>query len=289
LHMAIQSRKASPEKTLQTVELLLAAGADLNKTDNYGNLPIDLLVADPNTSPALLECLQPSKPPIFEAFNEGSLTKVEELLAADKELVSTRYRGHTTLQLCLSSLLSAVEESSALEKANNLLTILKALLHAGSDPNVSNPEGTDEEDLPPLHRTCCALRELYRQQQEETDTVHLLEETVQTLLKAGATVPTVTTHLLHDAARRNETNMARFLIETMHVDPNTAGRQGMTPLQFAARSGRMGVLEYLLLEVPNIDVHARDDRGQTALDAAKANQHKEAAAALEDYSYYIAM
>jgi ankyrin repeat protein len=74
--------------------------------------------------------------------------------------------------------------------------------------------------------------------------------------------------------------MARFLVETLHVDPNGKGRQGMTPLQFAARSGRMEILQYLL-SLSSIDVQITDDRGQTALDAAQVNHHEAAVAALE--------
>jgi ankyrin repeat protein len=52
--------------------------------------------------------------------------------------------------------------------------------------------------------------------------------------------------------------------------------------QFAARSGQMQTLNYLL-SLPTLDATLTDDRGQTALDAARVNDKKEALQALEAY------
>jgi len=82
--------------------------------------------------------------------------------------------------------------------------------------------------------------------------------------------------LLHQAARRGQADMVVFLIERMGIDPNYRNRQGMTPLQFAARSGQVAIIQYLLsLDAERIfgpiDISATDDLGQTALDAARVN------------------
>jgi hypothetical protein len=300
LHMVVQSRKASAEKTLAVVDALIQAGADVNLADNYGNLPGHHATSnpDPDLAKALVQRLQPVASPLFQAITDCNLSAVEQLLSTndDTSLVSTKYCGHTTLQVCVSDILTMVTESlssspededsasqSALEtstRTSQLLAIVKTLLAAGSDPNAGSVGSEDEKDEPPLHRVCCALREAYKQGDQGLVVVDLLQELAGLLLGAGATVETATTQLLHEAARRNETAMARFLVETLHMNPNGKGRQGMTALQFAARSGRMEILHYFL-SLSSIDVQATDDRGQTALDAARVNGHEGAVATLE--------
>jgi len=67
--------------------------------------------------------------------------------------------------------------------------------------------------------------------------------------------------------------MIRFMVETLQVDPNTKGRQGFTALHFAARSGRLEVLEYLIGR--GAEVNGDDDRGKSAMDYAVANNRGE--------------
>jgi ankyrin repeat protein len=295
LHMVPQFRKATIEKRLQVLDLLLQAGADVTRTDSYGHTPVyyaSSADSDPDAA-QLVQLLQPEKSPLFDAVTAHDLESVQQLLfETDTALVSVKFGGHTPLQACISCLLSAAEttddEKDVLRETARLqLLILKALLAAGSDTNVGSEGADEQEDLPPLHRICCALRNSYKEQKVETQPVSfslLLQETVVVLVDAGASLPGITVQLLHDAARRNETRMARFLVETMKVDPNSRGRQDMTPLQFAARSGRVQVLEYLL-SLPQIDVSAADSRGQTALDAAKINQHVPVVRALEAHMH----
>jgi ankyrin repeat protein len=306
LHMVVQSSKASADKTLAVTDALIQAGADLNLADNYGNLPAHHATSNPDSdlSKALVQRLQPVASPLFQALADCNLTAVNQLLLNnhDGSLVASKYCGHTPLQVCVSDLLTMVTKacssssleqedsaSSALEttnlKTSQLLAILKTLLAAGSDPNAGSIGSDDEEDEPSLHRVCCALRQAYKQgdQGQGLAVIDLLQEAAGLLLGAGAKVETATTQLLHEAARRNETNLARFLVETLHIDPNGPGRQGMTPLQFAARSGRMEILNYFL-SLSSMDVQATDDRGQTALDAARVNHHEDAVAALEAHN-----
>jgi hypothetical protein len=299
LHMVVMSRKASAEKTLAVVDTLIQAGADVNLADNYGSLPGHHATSNPDAdlAKALVQRLQPVTPPLFQAVADRNLSAVEELLAGSNgaSLVATKYSGRTPLQVCVSDLLiessslSKEEDvASALESTRDsqtLLAIIKVLLAAGSDANAGSVGAEEEEDEPPLHRVCCSLREAYKLKGDKgqglvVDVVEVLQEAAGLLLEVGAKVETATAQLLHEAARRNETAMARFLVETLHVDPNGKGRQGMTPLQFAARSGRMEILHYFL-SLSSIDVQITDDRGQTALDAAQVNHHEAAVAALE--------
>jgi hypothetical protein len=65
---------------------------------------------------------------------------------------------------------------------------------------------------------------------------------VDLLIQYGSNIPMDTILLLHQAARLNECSFATFLLDKLHIDPNTKGRQGMTPLHFAARSGKLEML-----------------------------------------------
>jgi hypothetical protein len=42
-------------------------------------------------------------------------------------------------------------------------------------------------------------------------------------------------------------------------------------------------MQQYLLDLPTIDMHAKDDRGQSALDAARVNQKMDAVRLLEAY------
>ena len=109
-------------------------------------------------------------------------------------------------------------------------------------------------------------------------------------------------------ARRNYFQLAIFWWDQLNISPiGVVNRQGMTPLQFATRSGHFRLVKYLLLHprcsssVKNGDnddddkknrnkkislydwVQHQDQRGQTALMAAIANQHKEIVQLLQDF------
>jgi ankyrin repeat protein len=107
-------------------------------------------------------------------------------------------------------------------------------------------------------------------------------------------------------ARRNYLQLAIFWWDQLNISPiGVVNRQGMTPLQFATRSGHFRLVRYFLLHprcsssVNNRDddkndknnknislydwVQHQDQRGQTALMAAIANQHKEIVQLLEDF------
>jgi ankyrin repeat protein len=107
-------------------------------------------------------------------------------------------------------------------------------------------------------------------------------------------------------ARRNYFQLAMFWWDQLNISPiGVVNRQGMTPLQFATRSGHFRLVKYFLLHprcsssVNNDDdndndkknrkispydwVQHQDQRGQTALMAAIANQHKEIVQLLQDF------
>ena len=82
--------------------------------------------------------------------------------------------------------------------------------------------------------------------------------------------------------------MATFLVETVGIDPNTIGRQGLTPLHFASRSGQVDIVQWLLAYEPRagvsgskVDPSLKDDRGKTAIEAARVNNRAAVVSLLE--------
>merc|ERR1712176_546208 len=118
---------------------------------------------------------------------------------------------------------------------------MELFLQAGADPNKKRTREGDPQALalepptyPPMHQICCALREAYRSKSSD---VAVFESALKILLSKGAVVSTEH-KLLHDVSRRNELQMAKVLVEQLKIDPNMPGKQDMTPLHFAARTGK---------------------------------------------------
>jgi hypothetical protein len=111
-------------------------------------------------------------------------------------------------------------------------------LSAGGEPSPAE----SLEDSPPIPRLMEELRIAYKQldsSASSTDASHWVEPVARALegtillLVETLQVPVTQecTDFLHQACRRNELRMAQFVVERLKVDPNTRGRQGMSPLQ----------------------------------------------------------
>lgn len=267
LHMVAQSQKAGFEARLKVVDVLLEAGAAADQADNYGSLPVHAfqLTGKGDITEAALDDqtrrfvakLQPRRPDIHVAIVERDLSKLEQVLANDSSIANstiTASQGLTPVSLTVDELLGIVSADKAKEQeVDTLLDILKALLTNGADANGGVDESAiaaavvtgGEANEPPLHKVVCMLREYYKKAERDesaSSAIRTLNTVVDILVGAGATISSDTSLLLHQAARFNELAFARFLIDGLHVDPNTKGRQGMTPLQFAARSGQVEML-----------------------------------------------
>jgi len=129
----------------------------------------------------------------------------------------------------------------------------------------------------PLHTICTELHSINASSStppSSKPSLRLcLETTAVTLKRYGATVSKATCLYMHDAARRGYLDTVRFWIETLLVDIDAKGRQGMTALHFGARSGRVDIVRYLLSK--GAGKGCVDDRGKTALDAATVNGKEE--------------
>jgi ankyrin repeat protein len=173
-------------------------------------------------------------------------------------------------------------------------------------PGVANAIGTKEvKDL--FHELCKMLSNIYARTNNdmdmETDDTNndqqikkYLEEIIIALLSNGGSsikISPSTTSILHDAARRGYIQTIRFWTEVLKVDINLKGRQGLTPLHFAARSGRVDVVKYILSLADGgggdgvtclVDVSILDARGKTALDAAIVNDKEEVVKLLQEFN-----
>ena len=96
-------------------------------------------------------------------------------------------------------------------------------------------------------------------------------------------------------ARRDYFDLAQLWWDRFKISPvGVFNRQGMTALQFAARSGHLRMVNWLITH-PSLSndrttllqwVKSQDNRGHTALAAAKANQHEQVVELLHDYTNF---
>jgi ankyrin repeat protein len=270
LHCAIQSSKA-PEKRVQVIQLLLEKGkADVSLGDSSGAIPLEYCSEDDDE---LMQLLQPVAPPIVTAIQDKQVEQVESILREDPAAAESRYLSQTPLLLVVDQLLETNDVTH--------IQIMEILLKHGADPHTSSmSHAAAEESHPPLYLICTALRDAHRSSNHEV--IATLTAAARILFEYGARPTTESTQfLLHDAARRGYIPFLDFLVTTLNMDINTPGRQGMTPLHFAARSGQTKMVQHLLQTYPDLNRTAKDDRNQTPLDAAKANDKNDIVVLLE--------
>jgi ankyrin repeat protein len=255
LHMVAQSNKASIEARIQVVDVLIGAGARPDQMDKYGSLPAQLLELssegkelDGDTT-HLLAKLRPQQPKIHKSIIDGNLSTLENLLLDESLNVNLTFQGQTPLSLVITIFLEKITDETASPNLTSemVLPMIKVLITKGADPNCYLLQTTDvsEDKEPVLHKLLNTLRDFYRMTNDsdgEQYTISILNQIIELLLKAEVNISNDTKLLLHQAARFNECTFATFMMNILHVDPNTKGRQGMTPLHFAARSGKVEML-----------------------------------------------
>jgi ankyrin repeat protein len=228
-----------------------------------------------------MKLLQVKVPPVFVAIQNENVQELERILKEDASVVQSRHDSLTPLLYVVDML---VKDSG--DRHDVCYEMMRLLLqHGKADPNVTptaNRNGHLNVQQDPgdtaLHRICVALKEdLYQGNNGD-----FKKSAALLLYEYNAIVPPATEQLLHDAARRNQLEFCHFLIKDLKISPNVKGRQGMTPLQFAARSGKTEMVVFFLSQ-EGIDVDIQDDRGQTALDAARVNDKEDIVVLLERY------
>lgn len=107
------------------------------------------------------------------------------------------------------------------------------------------------------------------------------ELTLASILVSHGGKLTTNSHVLHDAARRGNMDVMNFLLQQQIIDINAPGRQGLSPLHFASRSGKLEAAHALLNTGAN--PNALDRMGKTPLDLAIINNKSEVIDLLKEY------
>ena len=280
LIMTLQSRKTDVAGKLAVIELLLAHGADAAQPDAYQQVPLDYLpAADVPAGHVLWELVAPQAPAVFQAIDAGDLSNVQTLVQADPSVASTAHRSETPVPHAVAQMVTLLDPSSTADttQITTLAQIVECLLAAGATVTVPTPETSpfmgmpDAAPAPPLLSLLQVVRDRLVQQ---LDVPAGVTETCRALLPATSLSPDDVASLWHNAARRGQLAVLQWMYDTLawHNILHATNRQGMTALHFGARSGRVAVVQWLLAQ-PGIDPKVADARGQTARDAAVANQH----------------
>jgi ankyrin repeat protein len=258
LHMACINRNA------ELVRVLLAAGANVNISDesnntplhtasDYGNIDVvNALIAagaDVNASTVRTERTFPfpsEVTPLQRASSAGRLEVVRALLAAGADVNRRDDMGRSPLFLA----------------AHGNLVLLQVLLDAGADVNSRNNDGQT-----PLHNACL---------------IYGCVEVVQALIASGADVNRSDIDgntPLHVASEYQRMDVIQNLVAA-GADVNRKDHAGRTPLYMASWNGYTEVVRALI--AVGADVNRNDHRGRSPLEQAIDNDHTEVADLLRD-------
>ena len=297
LHMLLQSKKASLERQEAVVDLLLAHGADATMKDQFGCMPVDYLLQQPNipSDHPLIQKLQPSAPEIVtlvEIGQEAPLISALEGMQQDEasEACNQTYCGETPFTLAAKLFVECAHDDEAADKLPQRWAVLKAIIDAGGkQPYSSGTFALEADSDPVLWTVIDALRMAYKESAPaktvsllQMAVVELQKETLENDSRIEKALIEYMARTLHNAARREELDLLQFLCTELKWDVDLENRQGMTALQFAARSGKVAALEILLNEL-EADPNHKDSNGKTALDAAIANQKMAIIEILKNY------
>lgn len=299
LHCAVrgtfQSFKRTHERRVRCVELLLQAGADATVCDVKGKdvfACIDVAIREAAARNVEVEEEMEEMRKVLRRAGARMSRLAQCVEAMDLEGVGQCLQGgeenggdDATPMEVEKGLLAASEKFKYLLDRNDadgglyesLGGIIKLLLEAGADPNAcppvpSNPSPLTEAPLHVIASGLCAARSFSPDAASAASDSAALA--TRELIARGAKISTATMDLLPAAARQGRVASVRFLIETVGVDPNYSGRQGMTALIFAARGGKGDIVRYLM-EQDALDPEVADNAGKRAVDYATANKKTE--------------
>jgi len=247
LHGTIQSNRAvwRKKERLECLRLLLEYGADPNAKDDLGKVPLDYLEDDEDLHRRDIEkCFElalkekENKPELFtilECQNEDHLAAF--LTRASKDHLQVTFANSTPLLYLVSEWCGESKDDD--ETTFWYQNAIRRLLQVDVDVESLDENGSSCVDL---------------------------------LCEAVAISLTIAKDAWLEIARRNFMGLATMW-QGWSVSPDgVVNRQGMTPLQFAARSGHVDMVQFLVENFGTDMMHFKDERGRTALDAAQANQ-----------------
>ncbi len=138
----------------------------------------------------------------------------------------------------------------------NYVNVVRNLLENGADPTVRDEYGYTPFHVAVMYDTDCNILNLLL----ESGKVDINETT-----KYGMTA-------LHMAIKQSNKATVEFLL-TKGANPNVTDQYGNTPLHLAAQYAKdMDIVE-LLVNHKDVDVNCFDNKGYSALDQAKRNDH----------------
>lgn len=243
----------------QLISLLIAAGANVNKTDKDGETPLNL-AAGKGHAECVRTLLAAPGIDVNKVSNNGKtpLTK-----AAGK--------GHAE---CLNLLLAAPGINVNEEKQNGEIPLFEAAINGrtkclrlllaapGIDVNIKNSKGSTPLSWAAEHGHVEYLRLLLAAPGIDVNKVNQIGSTPLLL-----------------ASDKGHTECVRLLLAAPGIDVNRVNQYSNTPVSKAAKQGHTECLK-LLLAKPGIDVNKENRNGVTPLSWAVYNGHTECVRAL---------
>jgi ankyrin repeat protein len=176
--------------------------------------------------------------------NDYSLSAIHQVCEALVEEAT----HPTTNSAVFPPFITTPRPSSRSSNSNGTVVVRDAQSSSSStttpDPNTTTTTTTTLTPTEPFQTCSCRF--------------HYLWNVAHVLMEHGAMIPDVTHDLIHIIARgRNMKReedvvlyLAQFWWSTLQTLPNHTNRQGMTPLQFAARSGKQRLVQFMLETLP---------------------------------------
>ena len=250
--------EAAKENNTELIELLLAAGANVNSKDNNGNTP--LTQAAKNGSKESMKLLltagananlvdNKGYSPLAQAAENGHIECVKLLLAAGVNVNSRNNDGNTPLALALK------------KKQNKCARIL--LNEVGIEINTLNKDGKSPYDIAQDEE----IKLLLLQNGADRQQIALKK-----LKNMGVTSNNYNSKLLEAVQNDSEEQLNELI--TLGIVANIVNKKGETPLIWAAKNGHGKCVKYML-NSPEIDVNKTSNQGETALFRAIENGHTE--------------
>ncbi len=286
LHCSMQSSKAALQKStrLGSLRVLLEHGADPKALDASSRIPLEYLDEndlDRDEIVALFHEFIKPQPKMFKAIAERDMVMFKDRLQ-DEGALSLKYQDQTPLLQLVSDWCGNDDNDPSDDPFFRPAIDTLLDLGVGEHLSATTPKNETAMDL-----LCQAIVQRYKQLRCHDDLGKNWCEVVNRLVALFPETNTLysesTTLLWMDIARRNLLDLAHQF-QQWKISSHTINRQGMTPLQFAARSGHLEMLSFV---AHNSSIKHQDARGETALQAAKANGHEQVVQWLEDYESKI--
>ena len=243
----------------QLISLLIAAGANVNKTDKDGETPLNL-AAGKGHAECVLTLLAAPGIDVNKVSNNGKTP-----------LTKAAGNGHAE---CLNLLLAAPGINVNKEKQNGEIPLFEAAINGrtkclrlllaapGIDVNIKNSNGSTPLSWAAEHGHVEYLRLLLAAPGIDVNKVNQIGSTPLLL-----------------ASDKGHTECVRLLLAAPGIDVNKVNQYSYTPLSRAAKNGHIECLK-LLLTKPEIDVNKENRNGVTPLSWAAYKGHTDCVRAL---------